>query len=185
MPVGVETRPCHAARARLIPAAAAALLAATLAACAVPPQKTAQPPAGDTAAQSEPAAEADAKLATEAAEANEALDAVDPTGPDLAVLPAALPAKPAIDHDPKALIGLDRGGLSELLGQPRRVRREQPAEIWQYVGSDCVFDVFLYEESGAYRVIHAEARDDEKPLKTEPRACLNKLLQDKAEKPLS
>lgn len=195
MPVGVETRPCRAARARLIPAAAAALLAATLAACAVPPQKTAQPPqpAGNTAtlaAQSDPAAETDAQAATEAAGAKNAgagepLDAVDPTGPELAALPAALPAKPAIDHDPKALIGLDRGGLSELLGQPRRVRREQPAEIWQYVGSDCVFDVFLYEESGAYRVIHAEARDDEKPLKTEPRACLNKLLQDKAEKPLS
>ena len=163
---------------RLAPTAAALLLGLTLAACA-----TGSPQPGETGT---PATETtDAAEASAAALASETEDQVDPTGPTPPILAAAPAIKPAIDHDPKALIGLDRSGLSKLLGEPRLVRRETPAEIWQYVGTECVFDVFLYEEQGAYRVIHAEARDDDVPLKTEPRTCLNQLLRERQDKPVS
>jgi hypothetical protein len=162
---------------RLASRTVALLLGLTLAACAngsLDPADT-----GAATKTPDPAAQSAAALASETE------DEIDPTGPTPPILAAAPAAKPAIDHDPKALIGLDRSGLSKLLGEPRLVRRETPAEIWQYVGTECVFDVFLYEEQGAYRVIHAEARDDEVPLKTEPRSCLNQLLRERLEEPVS
>ena len=158
---------------RLAPTIAALLLGLTLAACA----NGSLTPAETGAATATP----DSAEQSAAALASETADEIDPTG----ATPPILAAKPAIDHDPKALIGLDRSGLSKLLGEPRLVRRETPAEIWQYVGTECVFDVFLYEEKGAYRVIHAEARDDEVPLKTEPRRCLNQLLRERLDEPVS
>lgn len=142
-------------------------------------QKVDTPAAAAEEAAAEPALQA---LASETA------DQVDPTGAQpaqLVALPAELVIEPPIEDDPKTLMGLDRGDLAELLGKPSRVRRESPAEIWQYVGNDCIFDIFLYKEQGAYRVIHAEARDDEVALKTEPRACLNQLLRARLEDPLS
>ena len=163
---------------RLAPTAAALLLGSSLAACTHGSFHNAE----TDAATAEPAAEGTFDPAESAAAlASETADLIDPTGPE----PPVVIAKPAIDHDPKALIGLDRSGLSKLLGQPRLVRRETPAEIWQYVGTECVFDVFLYEEQGAYRVIHAEAREDDAPLKTEPRSCLNQLLRDRLQEPVS
>ncbi len=184
---------------RLAPRTAALLLGLILAACANGSLK----PAGTGATTAAPGAAAEAaaqpagsaavpsaktgaeETGVEGAAAGEAEDAVDPTGPKPPILAAAPAAKPAIDHDPKALIGLDRSGLSKLLGEPRLVRRESPAEIWQYVGAECVFDVFLYEEKGAFKVIHAEARGGEVPRKTEPRVCLNQLLRDRLAEPVS
>ena len=163
---------------RLAPTAVALVLGLTLAACT----NGSTSPAETDAATTDPNATA---AQSAAALASETEDEIDPTGPTPPILAAAPAIKPAIDHDPKALIGLDRNGLSKLLGEPRLVRRETPAEIWQYVGTECVFDVFLYEEQGAYRVIHAEARDDEVPLKTEPRTFLNQLLRERQDKPVS
>ena len=161
---------------RLAPAAAL-ILGLTLAACANGSLNQAE--TGAARPTTDPAMQSAAVLASETE------DEIDPTGSTPPILAAAPASKPAIDHDPNALIGLDRSGLSKLLGEPRLVRRETPAEIWQYVGTECVFDVFLYEEQGAYRVIHAEARDDEVPLKTEPRRCLNQLLRERLEEPVS
>lgn len=56
------------------------------------------------------------------------------------------------------LIGLSPTALIEALGNPRTLRRERPAEIWQYRGERCVLDVFLYEAPEGPQVIHLEAR---------------------------
>ncbi len=168
-----------------------ALLAAlALGACAagtLPPTSSA--PSAQESAKTEAApAETSSGDPAPQALASETADQIDPTGPEpaqLVALPAALVVEPPIEDDPKTLMGLDRGGLAELLGEPSQVRRESPAEIWQYVGGDCIFDIFLYKEQDAYRVIHAEARDDEAAIKTEPRACLNQLLRARLEDPLS
>src|SRR3546814_1742826 len=59
-------------------------------------------------------------------------------------MPAPAPrvaALPPVNDDPAQLLGLDRDGVSALLGTPDLIRREAPAEIWQYVGGNCVFDV--------------------------------------------
>lgn len=93
--------------------------------------------------------------------------------------PAALPAQPDNDAngltlrqtgplapreeprrtaDPRVLVGLTGAEVADLLGRPGFVRRDAPAEIWQYRGGDCVLDVFLYTEPGGARVQHVELR---------------------------
>ena len=96
---------------------------------------------------------------------------------------AALPPAPKIDDDPARLMGLDRAGLAKLLGDPELTRREPPAEIWQYRGASCVFDVFLYEEAGRQRVTYLEARDGA-ARRVGARGCLNELLRARLAKPL-
>ena len=89
---------------------------------------------------------------------------------------AALPPEPQIDDDPDQLMGLDRTGVDTLLGRPLLIRREPPAEIWQYRAEDCIFDVFLYEKGGAHLVTYLEARD-RTAQRIETRGCLNALLR--------
>ncbi|MEE8499555.1 MAG: hypothetical protein V3S27_03195 [Kiloniellales bacterium] len=102
------------------------------------------------------------------------------TGPET----AALPPPPAIDDDPARILGLGPDRLTELLGRPELTRREPPAEIWQYRGESCVFDVFLYEEGGLARVTYLEARDASAQRVAE-RGCLNQLLRARLAEPLS
>jgi hypothetical protein len=97
---------------------------------------------------------------------------------------AAIPPAPPINDDPSQLMGLDRGGLTALLGAPDLVRREAPAEIWQYLAVDCVFDVVLYERGQNYNVSYLEARNAA-ALPQEPRPCLNSLLRARQSTPVS
>ena len=92
--------------------------------------------------------------------------------------------EPSINDDPGQLMGLDRGGLTALLGKPDLVRREQPAEIWQYLASDCVFDVVLYETGRQYRVTYLEARNAEAD-RLQARPCLNQILRARLDAPVS
>ena len=59
------------------------------------------------------------------------------------------------------VLGLGPTKVTDLLGEPKMVRRETPAEVWQYAGADCVLHVFLYDDepSGTFRVDHLEATD--------------------------
>ncbi len=102
------------------------------------------------------------------------------TGPKTAALPPA----PVIDDDPARILGLGPDRLTELLGRPELTRREPPAEIWQYRGESCVFDVFLYAEGGLARVTYLEARDASARRVAE-RDCLNQLLRARLAEPLS
>ena len=54
--------------------------------------------------------------------------------------------------------GMERAQVARLLGRPDFVRRDAPAEIWQYRAGGCILDLFLYEERGGMRVAHAELR---------------------------
>ncbi len=96
---------------------------------------------------------------------------------------AALPSAPRIDDDPARLMGLDATSLAKLLGAPDLLRREPPAEVWQYRGESCVFDVFLYEAAGGQRVTYLEARDAT-ARRIAARGCLNQLLRARLAKPL-
>ena len=109
-------------------------------------------------------------------EAGETLTEEPPAAPPAEPEVAALPPEPQIDDNPDQLMGLDRAGVDTLLGRPLLIRREPPAEIWQYHGEDCIFDVFLYEEAGAHRVTYLEARD-RTAQRIEARGCLNALLR--------
>lgn len=87
--------------------------------------------------------------------------------------PAAVPA--IIWQSADKLMGLAPEELLAALGKPARIRDEEAGRIYQYVGSDCVLDLFLYQATaGAYRVSYAEARSahaDKKPVDT----CLKSL----------
>ena len=85
-------------------------------------------------------------------------------------------ASQAPDEDPERLIGLGTQGLYALLGEPKLIRREDPAQVWQYRGIACVFDVVLYRGDRGEQVTYIEARDDE-GNKTASRACYNELLR--------
>lgn len=77
--------------------------------------------------------------------------------------------------DPRALVGLTGSEVSGLLGRPGFVRRDAPAEIWQYRAADCVLDVFLYTEPGGARVKHVELRPRQSARPTSP-ACFAGML---------
>ena len=68
----------------------------------------------------------------------------------------------------------DAGALQRLLGPPRLVRRDAPAELWQYRARDCVVDLFLYQEKDGLRLLYVEARTGAAEI-TAPRPCLEAL----------
>lgn len=68
---------------------------------------------------------------------------------------AGLPRAP---RNAAALKGMAAIEVTAALGTPTRLRRDKPAEIWQYVTAICVLDIFLYEEGGVQRVAHAQVR---------------------------
>lgn len=66
---------------------------------------------------------------------------------------------PAVSQD-NPLIGLNERELTKLVGTPGLVRRESPAQLWQYDHAPCFMHVFLYapERGGDAQVAHVEAR---------------------------
>ncbi len=97
---------------------------------------------------------------------------------------AARPPEPVVNDDPNQFMGLDRSALTARLGAPDLIRREDPAEIWQYVTLDCVVDVVLYNRGPRYAVSYLEARD-ETAARQAPQPCLNRLLRDRLSAPVS
>jgi hypothetical protein len=74
-----------------------------------------------------------------------------------------------------AILGLDSGAVRKLLGEPGLIRRETPAEVWQYRTADCVLDVVLYDHAAGPRVAYAEARTSAaEPTATD--TCLSDVL---------
>lgn len=76
---------------------------------------------------------------------NEAVGAMDdhPPGSE-APKPPVPPTKPANELDPKRLVGMSEGQVTELIGTPTEVRDEPPALVWRYTGDDCYVDVLFY-----------------------------------------
>lgn len=73
------------------------------------------------------------------------------------------------------LVGMTAQQLGGLLGQPRYLRRENPAQVWQYTDRRCILDIFLYPEQGEYRVVHVETRDPRSLSALNVGSCLNGL----------
>ena len=85
--------------------------------------------------------------------------------------------------DPAGMIGADSVALQRLFGPPRLVRRDAPAELWQYQTHDCVVDLFLYQEKDGLRLAYLEARTGAAQV-TAPRPCVDAVLASR-EKPVS
>lgn len=99
-----------------------------------------------------------------------------PAAPSAAVpaapgAPPGDPGKPAsksVDLPP--LIGLVSREVESLFGQPRFVRRDGPAQIWQYGTDACTVNLFFYREGPMLRVRHVEFRNRSADLAT-PGGC--------------
>ena len=79
---------------------------------------------------------------------------------------------------PTSVLGLQARQLEEFLGTPKLVRRDAPAEVWQYRSAACVLDVFLYQDkpTAGIRVKYAEARTSAaEPARTDE--CVNAIRQ--------
>ena len=119
---------------RLRSALATLLTALTLAACGGgPPSARSLPPVA----------------ASESGASAPRIALVSPTAPVL--VPQDLPT-------PQRLIGMTSNELERLLGEPGFRRRDDPAEIWQYRGTTCLLDIFLYREKDGIKVSYVDAR---------------------------
>lgn len=89
---------------------------------------------------------------------------------------AGLPAAPGAPADPTRpaaktvdlppLIGLGSREVESLFGAPRFVRRDGPAQIWQYGTDACTVNLFLYRDGPMLRVRHVELRHRSADLAT-------------------
>jgi len=81
--------------------------------------------------------------------------------------------EPAIDDNPALLMDLDGPGLEALLGIPSFSRQETGARVWQYAGTACILDIYLYNDgpNTPYRVTYFEVRGD-----AAERLCFRNLL---------
>lgn len=96
---------------------------------------------------------------------------------------SAQPAAPILSNDPNSFIGLGDAELSRTLGQPKQVRRDEPAEIWQYSGADCVVDFYLYAgDAGGLAVAYMEARNHAAESTPADR-CVKSLMQSVSAEP--
>lgn len=117
----------------------------------------------------------------------------DPAADVALVAPETLPPPPPpINDNPTQVLGLHAASLSDLLGDPRFVRRDVArtgvAEVWQYRMDGCVLDVFLYTgNTGLAEVAHFEVRSikgangplaESLPASAQ-RACFARLLERK------
>lgn len=127
----------------------------------------------DTAREPEQPARAAAPTADSESSATTAEDITSPDNGDAPSI--ALQPVPPIDDNPEHFLGLDTAAVEGRLGSPDLLRREPPAEVWQYQGKTCVLDLFLYDKDGSKQVVYLEARDLE-AAETESRACLRTLL---------
>lgn len=90
-------------------------------------------------------------------------EAPPPAEPAPPVEPVVPAPPPPPQFEPDSFLGLGRRELQERFGQPDLVRREGPAEVWQYVSGPCVLHFFFYpgnEPANAPtgKVEHVEAK---------------------------
>jgi hypothetical protein len=103
-------------------------------------------------------------------------------GPAIAIIALlsgcqAAPPPPDPVHS-ASILGLDSGAVRKLLGEPGLIRREEPAEVWQYRTASCVLDVVLYGQASGPRVVYTEARTPTaEPTQADP--CLSDVLTTK------
>ena len=87
--------------------------------------------------------------------------------------------EPDPEVPPTSLIGVGRGDLLSRLGTPALLRREPPAEFWQFSGDGCDLHVYLYESAAGadYQVTHVELLT-RGGIDAVPPRCFERLLLD-------
>lgn len=86
--------------------------------------------------------------------------------------------EPVFD-DPAALKGRKAESVTAILGDPDLLRRDAPAELWQYAGDSCVLTVILYRKGDGMAVEHVETRDRAKGTPVAGPGCLRAVLAER------
>lgn len=91
--------------------------------------------------------------------------------------PVAPPPPPR--PDPQAILGLAPATVQALLGAPSLVRNDGNAQIHQFSGPTCIFDVVFYEPvpGAAFEARHVEARARD-GARADAVICLQAFLPD-------
>jgi len=106
------------------------------------------------------------------------------TGTGEASGPQGKKAARAVLYDPEEFIGYGPQRLLPIMGAPDFVRRDGPAQIWQYRAENCVLDLFLYGKNDDSQVRHVELR--ERVPGVEPvEECFSRLRAARQGKPTS
>jgi hypothetical protein len=87
---------------------------------------------------------------------------------------APQPTEP-VDDNPDRLLKLTGMKVAALLGPANFVRRDGPAEVWQYRADNCVLDVFLYRQGSGLSVAHVDLRQ-RSGTSVPARQCFGELL---------
>lgn len=90
----------------------------------------------------------------------------------------------ASNPDADALVGLNKVAVQNQLGAPQLIRRDGPAEVWQYLAGACILDLFLYEDGTSHRVNYLELRIQPGARFPHER-CFEQILAAKPVQPLS
>jgi len=77
------------------------------------------------------------------------------------------------------LIGLDSDEINDLMGAPGLERAEPPALIWQYRGTACTVDIFMFDDGAGSTVDHVEVRG-QGGEKADEKVCFTGLLRNTA-----
>lgn len=98
-----------------------------------------------------------------------------PPEPEVAVVPPPPPPPPVPDVE----TFLNRNGveIAGVLGEPGFVRRDPPAELWQYRAAACTLDLFFYDDGDEdYRLAYLDFRGvgDEPEARDE---CLRAIIE--------
>lgn len=106
------------------------------------------------------------------------------TGTGEASDPQGKKAARVVLYDPEEFIGYRPQRLLPIMGAPDFVRRDGPAQIWQYRAENCVLDLFLYGKNDDSQVRHVELR--ERVPGVEPvEQCFSRLRAARQGKPAS
>ena len=75
------------------------------------------------------------------------------------------------------LLGLSGDSVRGLMGSPGLVRKEAPAEVWQYLSNRCSLLVYLYPDGNTPRVRHAETLARARNTNVADEDCMNELVK--------
>ena len=95
-----------------------------------------------------------------------------------AMVPSPSQKAIGVPDDPAKFKGLSSREVRSLLGTPVFLRRDAPAELWQYRSRACTLDLFLYDSGlGDQRVDHWVVRG---PAHVNGADCVHQLVEQRA-----
>ncbi len=96
--------------------------------------------------------------------------------------PAVAPVKPRVLLEPEVLIGKTPTEIETAFGQPHLLRKDSPAEVWQYLADGCALNLFFFPNGSDQNLVinHVaiNGRDVTSQNTIDSKLCFNDHLRD-------